>query len=140
MRTTAIAAACAALLGVTAAPAATVTTAGGDKVEIEVSVKARLVTDDTAFTQGKHGYYVFVASALEDGSIEVEAIENAVECTNVRPKFGRTVPTDGGGFTKLAYATYYGPYATAKDARDVKVAVAPCVPDAYVRAGVIQRF
>lgn len=139
MRATAVTALCAIFLGATAAGAATVTTAGGDRIEIEVSVKARLMADDAAFTQGRLGYYVFVASALDDGSIEVGAIENALECTSVRPRFGRTVPSDAG-FTRVAYATYYGPYATAKDARDVKVAVAPCVPDAYVRAGVIQRF
>lgn len=88
---------------------------------------------------GREGHYVFIASAQPNGQIETGAIEDAASCTGVRPHFGMTQPSDGG-FTTSAYAAYYGPYETRRDARAVRAAAASCVHDAFIRSGVIKRY
>ena len=120
--------------------------AGGGKVEMQIGsttvrmeVIQNLESSDPEYSRGQLGHYVFIASALPDGVIQVSAIEEVASCTGVRPHFGLTKPTPGY-FRFPAYAVYYGPYATKQDAVEVRQAVAECVPDAYNKPGVIQRF
>lgn len=109
------------------------------KVQIKIAVTANLVNDDIAYTQGKSGFYVFVASARTDGFIYMDAIESVATCTSVRPRFGRTLPSLNG-FKLSTYAVYYGPYRTNQEANDVRSAIRPCIYDTFVSSGVMQRF
>jgi hypothetical protein len=108
-------------------------------VIISMKVTEKMVNNDSEYSQGRLGNYVFIASALPDGAIHVGTIENVANCTGVRPRFGLTQPTPGY-FRFPSYVVYYGPYATKDEAVDVRRAVTSCVPDAYNKAGVILRF
>ncbi|BDL38608.1 hypothetical protein [Methylorubrum sp. GM97] len=110
-----------------------------ERIRVELAITEKLVSNDTEYSRDRLGHYVFIASALPDGVVEVSAIEDVANCTGVRPRFGLTKPSQGY-FRFPAYAVYYGPYASKQEAVNVRRAVAECVPDAYNKAGVIQRF
>lgn len=124
----------------TLAQAGTTEVSGGDgTVQFKLVITKKLISDDTEYSHGRLGYYVFVASAHTDGFIDVQSIENAANCTSVRPRFGLTKTTPGY-FKFPAYAVYYGPYNNISEAQEAKGAINHCVDDAYIAAGVIQRF
>ena len=112
---------------------------GGKTYEATLVITEKMISNDTEYSHGRLGYYVFVASAHTNGQIDVQSIENAANCTSVRPRFGVTKPTSGY-FKFSAYAVYYGPYVSFQEAKNAKEAVNECVSDAYIAAGVIQRF
>jgi hypothetical protein len=101
-----------------------------------------ITTNQNSYTaklsEGMHGHYVIIASARDNSAIKVGVIESATNCTNIRPRFGLT-KTSEGGFSTGAYAVYYGPYTTRQEALSFREKVEPCVGNAFVHAGVIQR-
>ena len=117
------------IFGNAAQAQSTEVTLGGETYEAKLVITEKMVSNDAEYSRGRLGYYVFIASAHTDGAIDVQAIENAMDCTSVRPRFGLTKPTNGY-FKFPAYVVYYGPYAN----------LGYCVQDEYISAGVIQRF